>query len=88
MFGVRVAWSIGRSVEGLTIPNSQQSHATAGFLVAYYMYNHDCNGMGAGEEHPGWVFRLPKVRFGFPHSRRRISRALCVDGWIRVGSAV
>lgn len=53
------------------------------------MYNHDCNAMGAGEEHPGWVFRLPKVRFGFPHSRRRISRAfLSLDGWIWVGSVV
>lgn len=54
--------------------------------MAYYMYNHDCNAMGAGEEHPGWVFRLPKVRFGFPHSRRRISRAfLLMDGMMEDG---
>lgn len=65
------------------------TRGSTGFLVAYYMYNHDCNAMGAGEEHPGWVFRLPKVRFGFPHSRRRISRAfLSLDGWIWVGSVV
>ncbi len=45
-----------------------------GFLVAYFMFNHDCNAMGAGEEHPAWVFRPPKVRLGFPHSRRQIAR--------------
>ena len=46
-----------------------------GFLVAYFMFNHDCNAMGAGEDHPSWAFHLPKIRVGFPHSRRHISRA-------------
>jgi len=54
--------------------------AKKGFLVAYYMFNHDCNAMGAGEGREGSLLsmasRLPRVRVGWPHSYWQVQHYL------------
>lgn len=54
--------------------------AKKGFLVAYFMYNHDGNAMGGAEGRRmslvSMASRLPRVRIGRPHSYRQVQHYL------------
>lgn len=52
--------------------------AKKGYLVAYYMFNHDCNAMGPAEDREHSLFSqpLPRLRMGWPHSSRQVQHYL------------